>query len=96
MNPEIVGLDEGNKVMLGQIWLSQVKLGQVRLGKRLGQNPTCVSQHVNPEIVWLDEGGAALGAEVILGHLDTDMSVEDVRVELACKRESRSVITYLT
>jgi hypothetical protein len=55
-----------------------------------------VSQHVNPEIVWLDEGGAALGAEVILGHLDTDMSVEDVRVELACKRESRSVISYLT
>jgi hypothetical protein len=33
---------------------------------------------MNPKIVWLDEGGAALGAEVILGHLDADMSVEDV------------------
>ncbi len=47
-----------------------------------------MSQHVNPKIVWLDEGGAALGAEVILGHLDADMSVEDVRVELTLKRGS--------
>jgi hypothetical protein len=33
---------------------------------------------MNPEIMRLDEGGAAVGAEVILGHLDADMSVEDV------------------
>jgi hypothetical protein len=33
---------------------------------------------VNPKIVGLDEGGAALGTEVILGHLEADMSVEDV------------------
>jgi hypothetical protein len=33
---------------------------------------------VNPKIVGLDEGGAAFGAEVILGHLDADMSVENV------------------
>ena len=55
----------------------------------------CMSEHVNTEVVGLDEGGATLGAEVILGQFDADMSVEDVRLELAFRRE-RPVVAVVT
>jgi hypothetical protein len=42
---------------------------------------------VDAEVVGLDEGGPAFRAEMVLGQLDSDVSVENVGLQLALRRE---------
>ena len=52
-------------------------------------------EHVNTEIMRLDKGCSTFGAKKILRQFNSDMSMQDVRIQLTFCRE-RTVATFGT